>query len=323
MTTSFLAELARAHRAPQVATPHARFASEARLLALRDRLLTVSAPLTDGGLRLHVLVDPMLGDLLKSVARRDQAMELPVAAPTGNGLRRPYLLALGDIGRDETLDLALDLAFAEATRHPERRTRGATICAFLACSPANAASVANALAEVARKRAAARGQRFLRLWDPRVFELLLSCLPARDLGELTGQAAGWWWIDRGGRLASRDAAPARDTGGWTSAELVDRLAAAGAINGVLNALQDADVPFDRLPGAAAILALLARARSQWGLADDFELIQFALYGVLLGPSFDDDAEVRTAMRAARERGESCIDALTSFDESHWEQKRNA
>jgi hypothetical protein len=323
MTTSFLAELQRAHCVPDLAVAHARFAGEPRLLALRDRLSAAVASLLADGSRLHVLVDPVLADALKSARRRDDAIELPVMLPTNEGVRRPYLLPLGDVGRDETLDFVLDLAFAEATRHPERETRGATICAFIACKPASASTVATTLSEVSRRRAVPRGQRFLRLWDPRVFELLLPLLPTRELAELTGRSAGWWWIDRGGRLASRDDVPVRELGGWTSAGVADRLASVGAINGVLNALQDAEVPFDGLPSDTAILALLARARSRWGLADDFELVQFALYGVLVGANFDDDAEVCAAMAAARDRGESCIDALTSFDESHWEQRPHA
>lgn len=276
----------------------------------------------DRGLRLHVLVDPVLVDPLKAVVGREHAIEVPLAAHAEAPVRAPYLLALGDVGRDETIELALDLGFAEATRHPERETRGSTICAFVACPPADAARIAGALADGARRRAASRQQRFLRLWDPRVFERLMPLLSGPALRELTADSAGWWWIGRDGALASR-AAVAHDGGnGWASPDVADTLASTGAINGVLNALQDAAVACDRLPSTSTILALLERARMQWGLLDDFELIQFALYGVLVRADFDGDAEVRAAMAAARKRGESCIDALASFDESHWEQRHD-
>ena len=322
MTLRFLETLQRAHAASPTAARHARFAGDATLRALRDRLLAVAGPALDRGLRLHVLVDPVLVDPLKTAAGRDQAIDVPLAAHADAPVRAPYLLALGDMGRDDRVDLALDLGFAEATRHPERETRGSTICAFVACPPADAARVAGALADVARRRAASRGQRLLRLWEPRVFEHLVPLLSGPALRELTADSAGWWWIGRDGALASRREA-AGDTGrGWASSDVVDTLASIGAINGVLNALQDAAVASDRLPPTSTLLALLARARMQWGLADDFELIQFALYGVLVRADFDGDAEVRAAMAAARERGESCIDALASFDESHWEQRHD-
>ena len=326
MTASFLANLQRAHAAPPAAAAHARFAGEHGLLALRGRLFTDAAPLMERGMRLHVLVDPMLVDPLADASGREQAVPLPLTSRHDDRMRHPYLLALGDIGRDEIIDKALDLAWAEATRHVERETRGSTVCALLACAPEHTAEVARSLAELSRRRAASQHQPFLRLWDPRVAELLMPLLSATASRELTGGAEGWWTLDRRGDLVSHlaiDGAVRTDRDrAWQSPAVVDILASAGAINGVLNALQDAGVAPSRFPSTSTLLALIARARSQWGLADDFDLIQFALHGVLVRADFDADPDVRAAMSEARARGESCLEALHSFDESHWEQGRH-
>jgi hypothetical protein len=327
MTASFLANLQRAHAAPPAAAAaHARFAGDHRLLALRNRLFADAAPLMERGMRLHVLVDPVLVDPLEDAPGRQQAVPLPLTGRHDDRTRHPYLLALGDIGRDEIIDRALDLDWAEATRHVERETRGSTVCALLACEPEHTAEVARSLAEFSRRRAASRQQPFLRLWDPRVAELLMPLLSATASRELTGGAAAWWTLDRRGELVGHFAidGAARTDGDrvWQSPAVVDILASAGAINGVLNALQDAGVAPSRFPSTSTLLALIARARSQWGLADDFDLIQFALHGVLVRADFDADPDVRAAMSQARARGDSCIEALNSFDESHWEQGRH-
>jgi hypothetical protein len=136
MTASFLANLQRAHAAPPAAAAaHARFAGDHRLLALRNRLFADAAPLMERGMRLHVLVDPVLVDPLEDAPGRQQAVPLPLTGRHDDRTRHPYLLALGDIGRDEIIDRALDLDWAEATRHVERETRGSTVCALLACEP--------------------------------------------------------------------------------------------------------------------------------------------------------------------------------------------
>jgi hypothetical protein len=301
--------------------PRETFAAPDSLRALRDRLFAQADPLVHASTprqRLYVLVDPMQADPLAEVAHRAEAIVLPMPPTLIAPEDRPYLLPLGDFGRDDTIDLTLDLAWAEATRHARRPSVSPSICAWLVGPADNITRFAYQLFNRSRARIPPDIRaRWLRYWDPRVFSLFADALPAAALTDLTVDAAGWWWLDRHGELQARPmaAADAREWA-WTPST-TSLVRHTDIINRTLNTLQDSG-------GAHSdglwkrILPLVERAIATWDIQDTDELVRYTLYGMLISPQFDQYPETRQAMRAAIDNGTSPMAALTSFDTAYWE-----
>ncbi|MCT7296292.1 hypothetical protein N5J06_07240 [Ralstonia sp. CHL-2022] len=328
MANSILQELAQSMAARP--SPQRIALSDAGTLQhLRDHLFAQVDPLLDGPppSSLWVLISPQITDQLANARRRNEAVPLPIEPDIMRPEQRPYLLPLGDFGRDDTIDFTLDLAWAEATRHPDRETRGSSVCAWLVFPAEQARHVAHGMAMQARHRWPGSHARYLRLWDPRVFELLTDLGDAEPPVRYAPATNGVWWLNRAGALQRCPApAPAPSTplaeATWPEAAKA-MLRNSGTINAVLNALQDAEHNVVQPPLAAAILSLAERASSTWGLTNELDRIIYALYGVLISPQFDQDTTVREAMLAARAQGDSPIAALAGFDAAFWERHSHA
>ena len=107
-------------------------------LLLREQLLAaaVAAP----HLELYVLVDPTLGDTLQDVPTHADRMPLPIRYRELNAEQRPYLLRLGDFGRDDAIERSVSLAVAEAMSASRERPPVRSICGWLQGGIASAAS---------------------------------------------------------------------------------------------------------------------------------------------------------------------------------------
>jgi hypothetical protein len=165
--------------------------------------------------------------------------------------------------------------------------------------------------------------RAYRYWDPRVLALVEEELSPTLLREVTGGAAGWWWLDRQGELRSRApiAQASAPIGTHVSESAVRLLRHAARINQTLNMLQDSGGPHDDTV-RRQLLPLVERAMDRWGVRDESDVARFALYGVLISPQFDDPGrypEANAAMHAALDQGTSPMEALTQFSQEYWER----
>ncbi|UGS91083.1 hypothetical protein KOL96_08095 [Ralstonia wenshanensis] len=326
MANSILQELAQS-MAARPSPQHTALADAATIQHLRDDLFAQVDPLLDGPPRasLWVLICPQISDPLGNARRHNEAVPLPFEPDVMRPEQRPYLFPLGDFGRDDTIDFTLDLAWAEATRHPERETRGTSVCAWLVFPVEQARQVAHEMASLAKHRWPGSHARYLRLWDPRVFELLADLDDAEPPVHYAPTSNGTWWLNRAGALQHYTApAPNMAMADATWPETAKAmLRNSGTINAVLNALQDAEHNVVQPPLASAILSLVERASSTWSLTNELDRIIYALYGVLISPQFDQDTTVREAMLAARAQGDSPIAALAGFDAAFWERHSHA
>lgn len=302
-------------------------ADAATLQHLRDHLFAQVDPLLDGPPRssLWALICPQITDPLANARRRNEAIPLPIEPDIMRAEQRPYLLPLGDFGRDDTIDVTLDFAWAEATRHPERETCGTSVCAWLVFPAEQARHIAHEMATLAKHRWPGSHARYLRLWDPRVFELLADQGDAELPVHYARSSNGVWWLNREGAL-QRYPAPVPSTtladATWPE-NAKAMLRNSGTINAVLNALQDAEHNVVQPSLATTILSLVERASSAWSLTNELDRIIYAVYGVLISPHFDQDTTVREAMLAARAKGDSPIAALAGFDAAFWERHSHA
>lgn len=326
VANSILQELAQS-MAARPSPQRTALADASTLQHLRDHLFAQVDPLLDGSppSSLWVLISPQITDPLANARCRSEAVPLPIEPDIIQPEQRPYLLPLGDFGRDDTIDFTLDLAWAEATRHSDRETRGSSVCAWLVFPAAQARHVAHEIAMQARHRWPGSHARYLRLWDPRVFELLTDLGDAEPPVRYAPSTNGVWWLNRAGALQRYPApAPITPLADATWPETAKAmLRNSGTINAVLNALQDAEHNVVQPSLAAAILSLVERASSAWSLTNELDRIIYALYGVLISPQFDQDTTVREAMLAARAQGDSPIAALAGFDAAFWERHSHA
>jgi len=305
-----------------------RFSPPATLAALRDRLFAQADPLvyaSNPKAGLYVLVSPYPEDPLADAPRRAEAIPIPLPARVMEEAHRPYLLPLGDFGRDDTIDTSLDRGWADATRAGGGARGIVTTCAWLVLPMDDVQFIAHRLQDSWCRALTGLPARAYRYWDPRVLALVAEELPPALLHDVTGGAAGWWWLDRQGELQSRPPIPR------ASAPIDDHLPERAArllrhaarINQTLNMLQDSGGPHDDTV-RRQLLPLVERAEETWGMRDESDIARFALYGVLISPQFDDAGhypEANAAMHAALDQGTSPLEALTQFSQEYWEGRQ--
>jgi hypothetical protein len=275
---------------------------------------------------LYALVDCALHDPLADMPERENAIAVPVRHPDVADARRPYLLALGEFGRDRRIDETLQLACDQARRHASQRAHGRSICGWLAAS-GSPHTLAWQLAKASHQMIEGHSRLF-RYWDPRVLDVLPGLLETTQAQALFRPVSGWWWLDRNAALrgaalqrAGHEASAVPAAFKLAPAQ-IERLRQVESVNRCLDVWQDlqhdpeADGVRDR------IARLIAAGTRKWGLQTDREQVSYALYALLVHVGFDEDAEARAAMQAARAAGTSPIEALVRFDEAYWDRLKH-
>ncbi|GAA3927186.1 DUF4123 domain-containing protein [Luteimonas lutimaris] len=273
-------------------------------------------------LRLCVLVDPVITDPLQSFSTRDNAIVLPIRHGDLKAEHRPYLLELGDFGRDEAIEESLRVAVSEVMAAESSASRGRTVCGWILTGNAPLKEFASHLARCASLGVAGR-IRLLRYWDPRVMDALEALLTQAQKYSLLGPGTAWYWLKRNGNLQAFsveqggvELEPAT-TEFWLERQQIELLAEIGYVNTALNVLQGMGRDVACLSPHALAQRLLAGARI-WRLNSERERVMYAVYSVLAGDRFDHAPEAGAAMLAAQVRGDSVIDALDAFDDAYWQ-----
>lgn len=284
---------------------------------LRTELLETSG--AKRGERLHILIDPILGDPFPELPGKKTP--LPVVHDGLREAHRPYLLRAHIQG--ELFDQSTLLATQEATRQREDTPGARSICGWW-FTTASTDHLAKHLAGHALLPDA-NGARLLRYWDPRVMDLLWLMLDATQHTALMGAASGLHWAGRDGHLRTLPATTGtHDTRAMLQVTDEQRqcLQQAAHVNGVLDLLQDAGHDLTRIEPLH--LAYSIRHGGQvWRLTTAREHITYGLYCALVDEHFDQRPEVHTAMAAAVRAGDSAIDALDQFDDAYWSQPHHS
>lgn len=253
---------------------------------------------------------------------RAQAISLTIQHADMPRHFRPYLLELGEIGRDERIDHMVRIAVNEAVRTAPHNGSKRTICGWIA-SDQPAAIIAGHLARHARIRAHNR-VRTLRIWDPRTLDLLQHLLAAQTAESLALPGADWWWLARNARVKELRPVWTRDPkplGAHLNDAHVETLLLAEPLHATLNVLQDMREDHIGDHTLRTVIQALRRASAQWGVCDPLDQVGFALHACLVHADFDSDAEVAAAMRRSKKAGHSTTQALSSFDEQAWNAVR--
>ena len=161
---------------------------------------------------------------------------------------------------------------------------------------------------------------WLRLHDPRVLHQLLRILTAAQRKRLFGQIESftYWlgddWVHAAAHAATAygaDAA-ARPRWDWPRIEQI------GVVN---RALQGAGIVQASSITRQSELAeqLIARARQQYDLSEQADLVEFAARGLMTSPTFDDHPELRRAIRHGSypEDDATLADRLALIDDEVW------
>ncbi|CAB3922156.1 MULTISPECIES: DUF4123 domain-containing protein [Achromobacter] len=291
---------------------------------LYERLLAAAARTPSSAL--YVLVDPTIEDPLAHAARRESAVALPLDRGRFLAGHCPYLLALGDFGRDDAIELSIAAACAAAAPGHTHRA----VCGWIA-SPVAPTALARHLARMARCLVPDRADPVtLRHWDPRVAEVLAEVLSEDQLRQWLAPVQAYWRPCRAaGELAvqyERPAAAGAPQAGPAAPLVLDRaqcavLERAGWVNQALDALAEAghDMAEARLRERAD--RQVARAQARWGLETDTDIVDFALHGLLVHPHFDQHPDVRHAMATVQASGVAAVAALNDITEEQWNRVR--
>jgi hypothetical protein len=292
-----------------------------RATASREQLLALSH--RERSTSLYLLVDPVMGDPISEEPARRSAIALPIRHPELKDAYRPYLVRLGDFGRDRTIEKSIAISTRQAMRDEQEKSLGRTVCGWLAVDgPVN--PLASHLSNCARVHVQ-QEVKLLRFWDPRVLDLLAALLKPAQVDALLGPALSWSWLARDGSLRSlvQRAPPTSAVDGARTFRLersqINALLQAEYVNRTLDVLQDMghDVVADDV--AAGVSRLVARGARDWSLVSDRDRVTFALYGMLVGDGFDRVPEVHEVMSQALMREQSPIEALDRFEQSYWEK----
>lgn len=266
----------------------------------------------------YVLVDPAISDPLANCEGRHQAVSLAVRSVDMPRHFRPYLLWLGEIGRDERIDLTIRIGVEEALRATPHNGSRRSICGWIASELPPAVIVGHL---VRHTRIRVRNQaRTLRIWDPRTLDLVQHLL-AKQAGTLLAlPGCDWWWLGRDAHVKKLQASrnpESEPVGEHLNDEHIGALRLAEPLHATLNVLQDTQTdPIDDQT-LRTVIGALRRASTQWGMSNPLDQVSFALHSCLVHPNFDADAEVAAAMRRAAGAGHVPTQALSSFDEQAW------
>ena len=168
---------------------------------------------------------------------------------------------------------------------------------------------------------------WLRLHDPRVLHQLLRILTAAQRRRLFGRIESftYWlgddWVHAGAAQAASShgaEAAARASWDWPRIEQI------GLVN---RALQGAGIVQASAITRQSELAelLIARARQQYDLSEQADLMEFAARGLMTSPTFDNHPELRRAIRHGSdpEDDATLADRLALIDDEVWASVANS
>lgn len=267
------------------------------------------------GTRLHILVDPSLGDPFQDLSSRK--VPLPIVHAGLRSAQRPYLIQSRLQG--EPFDPSVELAAREAERLRDDVPGARALCGWLFTSE----STDKLASHLARQALLPTpdGERLLRYWDPRVMDLMSSMLSAEQARELPGPLHAWYWLARDASLSALNE-PSQircQQTQWAlrlSDEQTHILQLAPDVNRTLDILQDAGHDM-REVAPLQLARCILQGRSTWGLSTEQEHVAYALHCVLAHEYFDQIPEVHEAMTTQVRKGHSAIKALDQFNDAYW------
>lgn len=260
--------------------------------------------------RLYAVIDPVLSDPFPALpGEQRNVIVLPADKFTPQDC--PYLLALGEFGRDTNTADTVALALREAV---EGVTHGGrSVCAWLA--------VDNGLPVQQVTRAFARqsqhwvgGARMtFRYWDPRTLDLAIHVLPAQQLRMLLGPASRWGWLSRQGDLMEAKGGPLQtevmhDNAAQLGEEAARMFARLPQINLVMDSLRAAALDITGV-NVADVARRLAEAETQWCLHDPKDQVSYAICCAIYGPSFVANDAIRQQLIAGQTRGAGTLSSV--------------
>ena len=289
----------------------------ASIVATRERLALLLAG--NPGASLYAVIDPVVSDPLAHDLKRTAVFRpVPIRHPDMRDIDRPYLLRLGEPGRDLILDQMLERALKEALRDGDEAKRTRSVCGWM-LSAVDMDRVARQLA--GRSSIVLRGKRrLLRVWDPRVMDLLASSHSDMQMRDFMPDIQAWVWLGRDGgwRFISAGAAdgsisrnPALTT------QQAACLEASASINAALDVLQDMGHRVGTPELLRSISMSVQDCIAVWGAEDRLDQVQYALYRELVGKDFDQHSDVNRLMKQARGQGRSAVQALAGLSAEDW------
>lgn len=268
----------------------------------------------------YLLVDPTLSNLPAQFLSQTSPIPLPVSHPELRADLRPYLLPLGEPGRDLRVEATVKVAFAEAVRQGPENDGRRSLCGWIYSDlPAREIAVhlaGHASVVVTGKR------RLFRIWDPRTLDLLALTLDVPQQRALVGPIGDLRWLGRSGEIRSFATAGERAADSLVLHQRqLQTLLYSEAIHQVLDVLQDLGRDASSEAVGRAVLDSVHRGAARWQLTGKADLVEFALHAILIGAAFDDDADVQPAMRKAAAEGRPAVQPLADFTEERWSQVR--
>lgn len=266
-----------------------------------------------------VLVDPVLSDLPQYLSD-GSPVPLPVSHPELRSDLHPYLLPLGEPGRDPEVEALVKQAIAEALRRGPEKDGRRSICGWVFSD----LPVQELAAQLARHTSVVvkRKRRLLRIWDPRTLDLLALLLGPEQQQTLVGPLGDWRWLGRSAEVSRLPAARGTPADSLVlHQDQIEMLLNSEAIHQVLDVLQDLGRDASSESVGRAVLTAVRRGVARWGLTEKADLVEFALHATLIGAEFDSDEEVQSAMQKAASAGRPAVRPLAEFNEERWQQVR--
>lgn len=295
--------------------------SDARLHSAKENVrgVLLAESMKNAHGRLCVLIDPILVDPLRDAPTRAEAIVLPLRRRDLKDEQRPYLLALGDFGRDQAIESSIGVAISEAMHLDDSAPRARSVCGWIRSgSPKELASHMAGCAALTLQGES----RMLRHWDPRIMDILAALVNPTQRQCLLRHATARYWLRRDGAIQSivldqAAAEPEAASALRLDDGQLDLLVQAGYVNRALDVLQE--MGHDMAALSPAKLARNLRAGMQsWRLDTERDRVMYLVYVAMVGEGFDRTPEVHARMLAAQASGSSVMDALDAFDDAYWQ-----
>lgn len=261
-----------------------------------------------------MLIDPILGDPLGDIGGEErERTSLPINPTLMSEVHFPYLIMLGEVGRDSLIDSALERAIDEVDGRQGLVAGARSVCAFFVTKHSSK-MVAKRLAESASVRVDGE-RRLFRFWDPRVMDLLTRFAGSDEIETLLSPAERWCWIARDGRAESLTMV-AESQNSKLQLLNTERFLNFGRINKFFDVLKS-DAFAIRKIDCVSVDRIMRKGLEKWLLQSDYEVVSYALHSILLGEGFDDDEQVRWHMDNGIREGRSPVVELEALSEVFW------
>lgn|GEM_PF-1138421 len=287
--------------------------SEISLLErLREALIAVRDRHGDAASTLYAVIDPILADPFPDAAgEAREGVVLPADKFAPGDC--PYLLTLGEFGRDPRAEATIALSLQETLAQQGGDRAGRSVCGWLVL-PAGI-PVEQAVRAYARQSQLVVGgeRRTFRFWDPRTLDLARDVLTPTQLNAILGPAASWSWLSRQRRLETVWIDPREHDALYTVAiqtneeqqRLLSRLP---EINLVMDSLTVAAL--DTTPiKAIEVGRRLVEADVQWRLHDPRDQVSYAICCMIYGAPFTANAPIRLQLIHGLETGTPAMPAV--------------